>query len=120
MLLHEETYRAGAAGPKAPLARQYYDLWRLIGAGIGDKALEDAALVSRVAAHRGIFFRKMKEAHQSLRPSSLRLLPPEDLRAAWERDYEAMREPMFFGETPNFAEILAGVGDFERRFNKTP
>lgn len=119
MLLHEETYRAGAKGPKARLARHYYDLWRLIGAGIGDKALSDAALFSRVAAHRAIFFAKKKEAQQSLRPGSLRLLPSEDQRAAWNQDYEAMREAMFFGETPDFAEILAVVGDFERRFNKT-
>jgi hypothetical protein len=117
MLLHEETYRSGTGGPKARLARHYYDLWRLIGAGIGDKALCDAALFSRVAAHRAVFFRKSKEAHKSLRPGTLRLLPHENQRALWEQDYEAMREVMFFGETPTFAEILSVVGDFERRFN---
>jgi hypothetical protein len=35
------------------------------------------------------------------------------------RCHEAMREAMFFGETPDFDEILVVVGDFERRFNKT-
>ncbi len=119
MLLHEETYRASGAGPKTRLARHYYDLWRLIGAGVGDKALADTALFSRVAAHRAIFFPKRKEAQESLRPGSLRLLPPEDRRAAWKQDYEAMRETMFFGETPDFAEILSIVGTFESRFNKT-
>ena len=29
-----------------------------------------------------------------------------------------MREAMFFGETPDFNDILSVVGDFERRFNK--
>jgi hypothetical protein len=117
MLLHEETYRSGAAGPKARLARHYYDLWCLIGAGIGDKALCDTALFSRVAAHRAVFFRKSKDAQQALRPGFLRLLPSENQRALWEQDYEAMREFMFFGKTPAFAEILSVVGDFERRFN---
>ena len=91
-----------------------------IGAGIGDKALSDAALFARVAAHRAIFFRKSPEAHKSLRPGSLRLLPHENQRALWAQDYEAMREVMFFGETPAFAEILSVVGDFERRFNTPP
>jgi hypothetical protein len=30
-----------------------------------------------------------------------------------------MRGPMFFGETPDFDEILRVVGDFEQRFNRT-
>ena len=115
MLLHEETYRTD--GPKARLARHYYDLWCLIQAGIGEKALSDTGLFSRVVAHRIVFFRKRKEAQESLRPGSLRLLPLENLRNAWRQDYEAMREAMFFGDTPEFAEILRVIGDFERRFN---
>lgn len=119
MLLHEETYRIGADAPKLHMARHYYDLWCLIRAGIGGKALSDAGLFSRVAAHRAIFFRKKKEAQKFLRRGSLRLLPPDDRRNAWRKDYEAMRETMFFGDTPDFAEILRVVGAFERRFNKT-
>lgn len=119
MLLHEETWRTGEAGPKARLARHYYDLWCLILAGIGGKAFSDQKLFSRVAAHRPVFFRKKKEAQESLKPGSLRLLPPEAQIRLWKQDYDAMREAMIFGETPEFAEILRVVGDFERQFNKT-
>lgn len=118
MLLHEETYRGGGQGPGARLARHYYDLWCLIGAGIGDRAVASEGLFDRVAAHRRLFFRKSKDAQDSLRPGSLRLLPLDDHRAAWEQDYEAMREAMFFGETPPFGDILRVVGHFERDFNK--
>ena len=118
MLLHEETYRTGDHGPKLRLSRHYYDLWCLIRAGIGDKAISDAGLFSRVAAHRAVFFRKKKEAQESLRPGSLHLLPREDQLSVWKQDYEAMREAMFFGVTPEFGEILRVVGDFERQFNK--
>ena len=31
-----------------------------------------------------------------------------------------MRGEMFFGEVPTFDEILRVVGDFEKRFNKSP
>jgi predicted nucleotidyltransferase component of viral defense system len=117
MLLHEETYRAGDVKPKARLARHYYDLWCLIQAKIGDKALSDTGLFYRVAAHRAVFFRKKKEAQESLKPGSLRLLPQEAQQDVWKRDYEAMREAMIFGEAPDFTEILRVVGDFERRFN---
>lgn len=118
MLLHEETYRAGSEAPKARLARHYYDLWCLIRAGVGERALRDGELFERVAAHRSVFFRRRREAQESLRPGSLRLLPADDQRHAWAKDYEAMRESMFFGKTPDFPEILSVVAEFERRFNE--
>lgn len=117
MLLHEETFR-DSVGPKARLARHYYDLWCLIRAGISEKAVADQGLFERVAAHRAVYFRKNKEAQDSLRPGSLRLVPAENQRTAWKQDYNAMREAMFFGKTPEFDEIISVVGDFERRFNK--
>jgi hypothetical protein len=116
-LLHEETYRVGDKAPAARLARHYYDLWCLIRAGVGDAALAEPELFNRVVAHRAVFFRRTKEAQDALRPGSLRLLPATERKQDWQRDYEAMRETMFFGEPPEFAEILNVVGDFERRFN---
>jgi len=118
MLLHEETFRDGD-GPKARLARHYYDLWCLINAGIVDKALADPGLFTRIVAHRTVYFRKKKEITESLRPGSLRLLPAEKDRAAWADDYAAMRETMFFGNTPEFDEIMRVVAEFEQRFNRS-
>ena len=97
MLLHEETFRKSGSGPKARLARHYYDLWCLITKGIAEKAAADMELFNRVAAHRGVFFRKSKEAQTSLRPGSLRLVPLPDQLPAWKQDYQSMREDMFFG-----------------------
>jgi len=53
------------------------------------------------------------------RRGSLRFLPSDQHRESWRKDYDAMRGPMFFGETPDFDEILRVVGDFEQRFNRT-
>lgn len=116
-LLHEETYRPESSGPPARLARHYYDLWSLIGAGVAQRALANPDLFERVVAHRRVFFRRSREAQHSLKPGSLRLMPAVNLRPAWERDYAAMRETMFFGDVPRFDEILAVVEDFERQFN---
>lgn len=118
-LLHEETYREGSATPKARLARHYYDLWCLITRGVAERAGRDRGLFDRVAAHRAVFFRRSRDAQASFRPGSLRLVPAEDRRALWQRDYDAMRDSMFFGETPEFAEILAVVNRFEEDFNST-
>jgi len=119
MLLHEETFRKSSTGPKVRLARHYYDLWFLIEKGVAEKAKADLELFQRVAAHRAVFFRKSKEAQESLRPGSLRLVPLPEQLPAWKQDYQAMSEDMFFGEVPAFEEILRAVEDFEKRFNKT-
>jgi predicted nucleotidyltransferase component of viral defense system len=116
-LLHEETYREGSAAPKARLARHYYDLWCLITRGVAERAVSDEDLFDRVAAHRAVFFRRTRAAHASFARGTLRIVPASDRRVQWQRDYEAMRESMFFGEVPDFAEILAVVSRFEDTFN---
>ena len=118
MLLHEENY-SNKPKPNPRMARHYYDLWCLLGAGIGEKAVAAPGLFESVAYHRAIYFRKKKEAQVSLQPGALAILPREDRQVAWEQDYEAMKAAMFFGEVPSFQEILSAVGDFERRFNQT-
>ena len=119
MLLHEETFRPANKPRKSRLARHYYDLWCLVTKGVAAQALADAGLFERVAAHREIFFRWSWVDYTTLRPGSLRLLPPTDQRTAWAADYQAMRRDMFFGEVPEFDAILQVVGEFERDFNAT-
>lgn len=57
MLLHEESFKpAGKTNRKRGMARHYYDLYRLIQCGIGEKAAGDPDLFGRIASHRqGLF-----------------------------------------------------------------
>lgn len=118
MLLHEENY-SNKPKPNPRMARHYYDVWCLLNAGIGDKAAAISGLFDSVAHHRAIFFRKKKDAQDSLQQGSLAIQPRDDRRAAWQQDYEAMKSAMFFGNTPEFTEILSVISAFESRFNKT-
>ena len=105
------------AAPKARLARHYYDLWCLITRGVADRAARDLGLFERVAAHRAVFFRRSRDAQESFKPGSLRLVPADERRAYWRRDYDAMRESMFFGEAPEFDEVVEVVRRFQETFN---
>ena len=116
-LLHEETYREGTVAPKARLARHYYDLWCLVTRGVAERAVADSGLFERVASHRAVFFRRSREAQNSFKPGSLRLVPAADRMGLWQHDYDAMRESMFFGDAPSFDEVLAVVSGFQGRFN---
>ena len=116
-LLHEETFRPADKPRKIRMARHYYDLWCLLRAGVGDRALADMALFERVAEHREIFFRFSWVDYSTHKPGSFRLVPPESHVANWRDDYQAMLGPMFFGEVPGFDEILRAADEFERQFN---
>lgn len=120
MLLHEETFRPIGRRRRARLSRHYYDLWCLIRAGIGREAMGDKGLFDRIASHRVQFFEVSWVDYSTLKPGSLKLIPPIENRAYWQDDYRAMRQSMFFGETPEFDEILRVVGEFERTCNLEP
>ncbi|MPZ47285.1 MAG: nucleotidyl transferase AbiEii/AbiGii toxin family protein [Betaproteobacteria bacterium] len=117
MLLHEENHRPPQRKRLQRLSRHYYDLACLIQHAIADQAMAEAGLFDRVLAHRRVFFRYTWMDYDTMKPGTLRLLPPEEERSAWARDYDAMRDTMFFRSAPTFDEILRVVGEFERRFN---
>ena len=116
-LLHEETFRPHDKPRKLRMARHYYDLWCLLRAGVGERALANTALFQRVAEHREIFFRYAWVDYSTHKPGTFRLSPPSDHLANWRSDYQAMLGPMFFGEVPNFDEIMKAVSEFEKTFN---
>lgn len=119
MLLHEETYRPVEKKRAARLSRHYYDVWCLIKRGIADEALADEGLFERIVAHRAVFFRNNWMDYATLKPGTLRLMPTKTQLIDWQRDYDSMRETMFFNEAPEFLEILMQIDEFQNKFNKT-
>ena len=119
-LLHEETFRPKEKRRKIRMARHYYDLWCLLQAGVGERALADRELFARVASHREIFFSYSWVDYSTHKPGTFRLMPPEEHLADWRSDYQEMLGPMFFGETPTFDELIAAARTFEERFNASP
>ncbi len=117
-LLHEETYRT--TEPRARLSRHYYDIWCLDQKGVADRALAAPGLFERVVEHRRSFFRLGGPAQLELLIGSVRLVPAEERMRAWEADYDALREAIFFGEPPTFATITVAMRLLEQRINQLP
>lgn len=118
MLLHEETYRPTDKPRKRPLARHYYDLWCLIQKGVAAQALADVGLFERVAAHRQQFFGWTWMDYGTFRPGALRVQPLAEQLPTWRADYREMKKEMFFGDVPDFDELLRVVREFEKHFNQ--
>jgi len=117
-LLHEETFRPIDKPRKLRMARHYYDLWSLLRAGVGISALSDESLFRRVVEHREIFFSYSWVDYSTHRRGTFRLVPFEHQLEAWQKDYKAMIGPMFFGDVPQFDEIIKEVRQFEEELNR--
>ena len=106
---------SGAASPHvAPLLRSVQpDPPRRRGRG----RWPTKALFERVAAHREVFFRYTWMRLGTLQPGSLRLLPEDRQREAWERDYAAMRDIDVLRRDAGVRRDSGVVGEFEQRFN---
>lgn len=119
MLLHEETFRpANVKRRKEYIARHYYDLYRLIEAGVAREAMADEDLFFSVADHRKVFFRHSWLDYTTLYKGRLRLVPTEDQMANWRLDYRNMQQEMFFGEAPDFDIVIEKVRRFQDDFNQ--
>lgn len=118
MLLHEETYRpADKKRRTARMARHYYDLWCLITKGVAERAVDREDIFTRTARHREIYFNWSWMDYSTLSRGKLRVVPLPEQEAKWRLDYQAMSMEMFFGEVPNFEEVLHVVGQFQKKFN---
>ncbi|MFC2157560.1 nucleotidyl transferase AbiEii/AbiGii toxin family protein [Acidobacteriota bacterium] len=118
MLLHEETFRPPEKKRKARMSRHYYDLYRLINAGIGNEASSDLGLFERIAAHRQIYFGYRWVDYGTLHPGRLRIVPLDEQLADWKSDYHRMKDEMFFGKTPEFDDLIRTIRIFQDEFNK--
>lgn len=118
MLLHELRGRPAGKTIRPRMARHYYDLWCLIGAGVAARAMRDTDLYRRVATHRSVFFPVTGVDYDALRDGELQLMPLPKQLDNWRKDYQAMRGSMFIGAAPSFDDVLASVRQFEHDFNK--
>ena len=50
-------------------------------------------------------------------PQNISFLPPESVIDEWRKDYSAMRESMFYGETESFDNLIKKLKGLNQRLN---
>jgi hypothetical protein len=81
------------------------------------EALADLALLDQVVRHKETFYPSGWARYDLARIGSLRLVPPDERRAALERDYRRM-SVMIYGQPPSFEEIVGTLAVLERKVNQ--
>lgn len=115
-ILHLEYHRPADKRMPSRHSRHYYDVAMLAQSEIKRRALADLGLLERVVHHKDEFYHCAWARYDLARPSSLRLVPPEERVADLKRDYTAMRA-MIFGAAPSFEWIMRALQELEAEIN---
>lgn len=99
------------------ISRHYYDVAMITATKVGASALADEALLTAVREHNLIAFRQAWKKFDEAVPGSLRLVPQDALRAAIEKDYEAM-QGMMLGAAPEFDWVIKQLEIAEDTINR--
>lgn len=98
------------------VSRHYYDVHQLMQAPLAAVWQSDHALAIDCARHARLFFGSADLGLDIAAPGTFTLTPSAPMRAALERDYEAMAG-MVFGEVPRLDVVLDSAERFEQIVN---
>jgi hypothetical protein len=113
-ILHQQAHRTNAMPPR--YSRHYYDMDRLAGSGIKQKALADLQLLEDVVAFKKRFYRCSWANYESAQPGTFRLIPGQARREELEKDYRQMKV-MIFGDVPKFDQVIRTLKALEDEIN---
>jgi hypothetical protein len=116
-ILHAEFHRPAEKALPDRYSRHYYDLAMLAQSPVRAEALADMPLLAQVVRHKETFYPSGWAHYDLARPGSLRLVPPDERRAALERDYRSM-SVMIFGQPPPFGKITEVLATLELEINR--
>jgi hypothetical protein len=116
-ILHAEFHRPADKPMPDRFSRHYCDFHELVRKGVAKSATAKPELLTRVAQHKSLFFKSSWAKYDEATKGTLRILPPEQRVKALREDYARM-EQMFFGEPPEFDQIIALLRQWETEFNQ--
>lgn len=117
-LLHEEFQKASGKIRVERLSRHLYDIEKLSRTEYAEIALQNTKLYNTIVSHRSKFTHISGIDYANHKPKNIKFVPPDNLLPLWERDYQDMRESMFYGESLNFEELIKRLVGLQRRINK--
>lgn len=117
IILHREAHRPASANrPPLRCSRHYYDIFKLGHSAIKDSALADLDTLKYVVEFNIRFYPRGWAKYDEAKPGSMKLIPPEHNIPVLKSDYKCL-QPGFYGNIPDFDNILAYLINLERDIN---
>lgn len=102
--------------PKDRMFRHYYDIVMLDSQGFTTQALDDPQLLDLVLINKKTCFSSPSANYETANIGTMHLMPNMEFIETLRKDCDSMSE-MFFGETPNFDNIITEVDSIEKKIN---
>ncbi len=115
-LLHAEYHRAPQKSLPGRIFRHYYDVVMLDRSHLTQAALQDITLLNDVVNNKMAYFPSKWASYNTAKIGSLHLYPNKAFIESLKQDYKKMAE-MFFGDTPDFNNILSEIKRIEDIIN---
>ncbi len=116
-ILHHEANRPEGSLCPTRYSRHYYDLALMADSPIKEKALADLELLKEVVEFKDKHYYRGWAKYHEAKPGTFKLVPPDRIRTALERDYRDMMV-MIFGDVPKFDWIMKTVENLESEINE--
>jgi len=116
-LLHEQFHRDEETVIKTDrMSRHYHDLVKMQDTEVCERALNDSDLYVAIVKHRS-YYNKLKGLdYKSLQRDKIDFVPPNEMIEAYQKDYEAMRENMIYGESVDPKKLFEKIGKLKELF----
>ncbi|RLD44808.1 MAG: nucleotidyl transferase AbiEii/AbiGii toxin family protein [Bacteroidetes bacterium] len=112
ILLHEEFQKETNKVKHHRMSRHLYDIYQILKTDYGSKALSNSKLLKTICEHREKLTPVKSVNYRELTISTLKFIPPVDFIDLYRTDYREMQTTMIFGESPDFAKLIADVGKY--------
>lgn len=120
-LLHEEFQKTNESEIRSQrMTRHLYDIGKIIDTSHAQEAIDDEELYKTIVAHREMLTNVTWVDYNTHNPKTVKFLPPKSVDGDWKKDYAAMAESMFQGETEPYESLIAKLEEFNKRINAIP
>ncbi len=109
ILLHEEFQKPAEKIKSRRMSRHLYDIYTIHNTEFGKSALKDEKLFRAICTHRAVFTPVRGVNYEELQLGDLSILPMGDFLNSYKDDYQEMKENMFYGESPEFEELIETI-----------
>ncbi|APZ47697.1 hypothetical protein BW723_15970 [Polaribacter reichenbachii] len=117
-LLHEEFQKPKDRKIRSErMTRHLYDISRLMDTEYLEKVISDKDLYNTIIEHRSKLTKVSWVDYDKHSYSTLNFIPPKEIIDEYEKDYEAMKESMFYGETDSFESLIKKLKKLNDRIN---
>ena len=118
-LIHYECNRPTIKNDADRISRHWYDIAMLAKNDIGAKALSDRYLLNEVIKIKKTFYDASYAKYDDCLVKKFRLIPDNNYLKLLQNDFNIMvKEKMFYGEQPNFDNIIDEVKKLEIMINE--